>query len=123
MMEVVHLIRQKIQLRTFMTVNLIRFFESLNYKGEANEFIGVQLEFNEVLNAGNIRLIAPRDNAYSFRYRIEVRVKAKNSSGEFANYTIASGAANYILSPTKGNAIDITWTAREIKGVQLRIFP
>ncbi len=97
-------------------------FESLNYKGETNEFIGVQLEFAEALNAGNIRLIAPRDNAYSFRYRIEVRVKAKNSSGEFANYTIASGASNYVLSPARGNAIDITWTAREIKGVQLRIF-
>lgn len=98
------------------------YFESLEYRDERNEFIGIQLDFDTPVEAGNLRLIAPSDNAYSFRYRIEVRVKAANSSGEFVNYTIASGAQNYNISPARGNALDIAWTAREIKGVQLRIF-
>lgn len=97
-------------------------FESKEYKGEENEFIGVTVEFNDPIYAGNVRLLADKNNAYAFKYGIELRYLKKNSKGEYVNYTIASAKQEYSVSPNKGNALDIAFSANDIKGIQLRFF-
>ncbi|MDY0399972.1 MAG: glycosyl hydrolase family 28 protein [Bacilli bacterium] len=97
-------------------------FVSKSYTGEENEFIALEINFAQAVFAGSVRLIAPGDNVYSYKYNIEVRYKKKNSSGEYVNYTIASGLKAYTISPSQGNAIDISFNASDIKGLQIRMF-
>jgi len=97
-------------------------FISKPYTGQKDEFIAIEFNFDAPVFAGGVRLIAPVDNMYSYKYNIEVRFKKANSSGEYVNYTIASGMKAYTISPTQGNAIDISFNASDIKGLQIRIF-
>lgn len=97
-------------------------FASKEYTGAKDEFIAIEANFNEEVFAGGVRLIAPSDNVYSYKYNIEVRYKKKNSSGNYVSYTIASGMKAYTISPAQGNAIDISFSAADIKGIQIRIF-
>jgi len=97
-------------------------FISKSYTGEKDEFIALEYNFEEAVFAGGVRLIAPTDNIYSYKHNIEVRFKKKNSNNEYVNYTIASGIKAYTISPSQGNAIDISFNASDIKGLQIRIF-
>lgn len=94
-------------------------FESKEYTNlVTDEFIAVQLDFEEAVYVGNLRLLSEEDNDYSFKNIIELRVLKEDGS----NYVIASASGTYSISPTKGNSIDITFTAASIVGIQLRIF-
>ena len=97
-------------------------FVSKPYTGEEAEFIALEVNFEQPVFAGSVRLIAPSDNVYSYKYNIEVRFKKKNSQGEYVNYTIASGMKAYTISPSQGNAVDISFNASDIKGLQIRMF-
>lgn len=99
-------------------------FESKPYTGAEHEFVGISIEFEEPVQAGTIRLLADEANAFSYVYDIEVRYKKESTSnpGTFGNYVIASGASEYSITPQAGNAVDISFTAANIKGIQLRVF-
>lgn len=96
---------------------------SKDWKNEENEFVGLTMEFDQQATIGKIRIKGDPENQYYFTYSIEIWVRRQKGDGSMNDkYTRASGAKDYEMSPTTGNAIDINLTSQVYGGIQLRLF-
>ena len=96
---------------------------SSDWKQEADEFVGLTMEFASQATIGKIRIKGDTNNKYYYTYYIEIWVKRLKTDGTMNDkYTRASGAKEYEMSPTNGNAIDINLTSQVYGGIQLRLF-
>ena len=96
---------------------------SKDWKNEDNEFVGLTMEFDNQTTIGKLRIKGDKNNQYYFTYSIEIWVKRLKTDGTMnTKYTRASGAKDYEMSPTTGNAIDINLTSQVYGGIQLRLF-
>ena len=96
---------------------------SKDWKNEENEFVGLTMDFASQATIGKIRIKGDPNNQYYFTYSIEIWVKRLKGDGSMNDkYTRASGAKEYEMSPTTGNAIDINLTSQVYGGIQLRLF-
>ena len=94
-----------------------------DWKEEENEFVGLTMEFASQTTIGKLRIKGDPNNQYYFTYYIEIWVKRLKTDGSMNDkYTRASGAKDYEMSPTTGNAIDINLTSQVYGGIQLRLF-
>ena len=94
-----------------------------DWKDEENEFVGLTMEFASQSTIGKLRIKGDPNNQYYFTYYIEIWVKRLKTDGSMNDkYTRASGAKDYEMSPTTGNAIDINLTSQVYGGIQLRLF-
>lgn len=96
---------------------------SKEWKEEENEFVGITMEFDQYATIGKLRIKGDTNNQYYFTYSIEIWVRRQKSDGTMNDkYTRASGAKDYEMSPTNGNAIDINLTSQLYAGIQLRLY-
>ena len=96
---------------------------SKDWKGEDNEFVGITMEFDQHSTIGKLRIKGDPENQYYFTFTIEIWVRRQKTDGSMNDkYTRTSGAKEYEMSPTTGNAIDINLTSQLYGGIQLRLF-
>ena len=98
-------------------------WESKDFKGEDDEFVGITLDFTTPATVGKIRIKGAEDNAYFYTYTIELWSRRKKTDGSMNDkYTRLISAKDYELTPASGNAIDINITAQLYGGIQFRFF-
>ncbi len=97
-------------------------YVSGEWKGEANEFATLTLDFASVTNVGVIRLHGEKDNPYSLSYTIQIwaRKKKSGSTEMSEKYTRLVTSKTYTMSPASGNLIDINLPTQDFAGIQLR---
>ena len=98
--------------------------EFKDYTGETNEFIALTLTFPEITRVGVLRLLGDYNNQLFSRYNISVYGRKLKSDGvtENQNFIRVLSAADYQLSPSKGNYFDINFTPDGFFALQLRFF-
>ena len=98
-------------------------WESKEYKGEEDEFVGITMDMPTHSVVGKIRLKGLNTNAYFYTYSIEIWAMKKKTDGTMnTRYTRLVSNKDYEMTPAKGNAIDINITAQLYGGLQLRFF-
>jgi len=98
-------------------------WKSKAWTGADKEFAGLTIEFDALKYVGQIRILGPEANAFSYETEIQVwgrKLKTDNTVSD--KYVRILSSKTYTLSPQSGNCIDINITAQQYQGLQLRIF-
>lgn len=98
-------------------------WKSKEWTGADKEFAGLTIEFDVLKYVGQIRILGPETNAFSYETEIQVwgrKLKTDNTVSD--KYVRILSSKTYTLSPQSGNCIDINITAQQYQGLQLRIF-
>ena len=98
-------------------------WESKEYKGEEDEFVGITMDMPTHSVVGKVRLKGSNLNKYYFTYTIELWAIKKKTDGTMnTKYTRLNNSKDYEMTPASGNVIDINIVAQLYAGLQFRFY-
>jgi len=98
------------------------FYETADWKNEADEFAAWTMDFETPTNIGVIRIVGDPANTCSYEFSLQVWARRYKQDGTMNDkFTRLLTTKSYEMTPASGNLIDINLPTQDFGGLQLRL--